>query len=646
MESGPLLDGGEDDSREKRRWVVNKVYTRKAHNKTVKPNSNQTPAPVTPNQPPFSQQTLATTSDGIHSPLQQPKTPLQPLENPQPAVPHQLSAASDYDTSSLNPKPANHRLPDGQNRVITINLALKEKHEVRELRRNLISELELIRSLVRKIEARQMQLSMNDTGKTASPPGHTISQFSANDFGASFPIRKAPAKIASPLGHNVSQLSANVLGVFFPIKRAPAISETALAAAPTPVRHQLTVSVPATAGGDNDVVDVMEKEKRTPKANQFYKNTDFLLGKERLPPESNKKSRVSGTKNGRQSMENKINEQAFKKCSVLLSKLMKHNFGWVFNTPVDAEALGLSDYHKIITHPMDLSTIKSRLSKNWYKAPKEFAEDVRLTFHNAMTYNPKGQDVYIMAQQLLQIFEERWPIIEADIAYLRSPLSMKRLPPLEMKRTLERSDSTVSPLAADLKTKSLNQLTHIGRPPASKKPKAKDPNKREMTFEEKQRLSNNLQNLPSEKLDMVVQIIRKRNLSLSQHEDEIEVDIDSVDTETLWELDRFVTNYKKSLSKIKRKAELAMLSKAEPELHAQNREQLMVSNSAPSELLGENKTVTVENIIASSSPVRGTMVGKNASPTSSSSSSSSDSGSSSSDSDSESSSQRSSDGAQ
>lgn len=47
-------------------------------------------------------------------------------------------------------------------------------------------------------------------------------------------------------------------------------------------------------------------------------------------------------------------------------------------------------------------------------------------------------------------------------------------------------------------------------------------------------------------LDVVVQIIKKRNSSLSQHDDEIEVDIDSVDAETLWELDRFVTNYKKN----------------------------------------------------------------------------------------------------
>ena len=82
---------------------------------------------------------------------------------------------------------------------------------------------------------------------------------------------------------------------------------------------------------------------------------------------------------------------------------------------------------------------------------------------------------------------------------------------------------------------------------------SKDTHKREMTFEEKQRLSASLQSLPAEKLENIVQIIKKRNPSLFQQEDEIEVDIDSFDTETLWELDRFVNNCKKSMSKNKEK---------------------------------------------------------------------------------------------
>ncbi|GKA85210.1 reverse transcriptase domain-containing protein [Tanacetum coccineum] len=43
-------------------------------------------------------------------------------------------------------------------------------------------------------------------------------------------------------------------------------------------------------------------------------------------------------------------------------------------------------------------------------------------------------------------------------------------------------------------------------------------------------------------------IIKKKN-TLSQNDEDIEIDIDSVDIEMLWELDQYVTNYRKNLSK-------------------------------------------------------------------------------------------------
>ncbi|XP_065851137.1 transcription factor GTE4-like [Euphorbia lathyris] len=183
--------------------------------------------------------------------------------------------------------------------------------------------------------------------------------------------------------------------------------------------------------------------------------------------------------------------------------------------------------------------------------------------------------------------------------------------------------------STDPRPKSIS-ITPSGRTPAPKKPKAKDPHKRDMTYEEKQKLTTNLQSLPSEKLDNIVQIIKQRNSSLSQHGDEIEMDIDSVDAETLWELDRFVTNYKKSLSKNKRKAELA---RAEAQQNVQQKAPAEGFAGAPQ----ETRTADERNT-TTSSPVQVGNPGDNGTRSSSSSSSSNDSGSSSSDSDSDSSS--------
>ena len=84
------------------------------------------------------------------------------------------------------------------------------------------------------------------------------------------------------------------------------------------------------------ICETVEKEKRTPKANQFYRNSEFLLAKDKFPPaESNKKSKLNWKKQGGGEMGHGfgMGSKFFKSCSSLLEKLMKHKHGWVFNAP-------------------------------------------------------------------------------------------------------------------------------------------------------------------------------------------------------------------------------------------------------------------------------------------------------------------------
>ncbi|GAB2284423.1 hypothetical protein Dimus_018876 [Dionaea muscipula] len=532
---------------------------------------------------------------------------------------------------------------------VSINLvvARSAKQEVRDLKRKLMGELDEVRNLVKKLEEKEIQHSNYSIGvgvngvAGAGRVGLIANDVDIGGYSNVQYLANHRAQTGSHIGVNQK---VSLVGV----NNARS-------------NRQLAVSVIDRSHG---VSEIMEKEKRTPKANQFYRNSDFILGKEKLPPaEGNKKMKSSSKKRGAGELNYGfgMDKHIIKSCGKLLQKLMKHKYGWVFNKPVDVKGLCLHDYYDIIKHPMDLGTVKNRLTKNWYKSPREFADDVRLTFRNAMTYNPKGQDVHYMAEQLFQLFEENWVDISAQYNHrmryvvardtgLLTPTSRKdsmllpahvsvstmsapsasllNPPPVHQEmRTLERSESMTA-------LKSIYNAP-VGRTAAPKKPKAKDPDKRDMTFEEKQRLSSNLQGLPSEKLDNIVQIIKRRNSAFSQNDDEIEVDIDRVDTETLWDLDRFVTNYKKSLSKNKRKAELA-LQRAEAARALQETNRIAPQVEAPTEVrAGENK--------ATASPVHAETHPDNASQSSSSSSSSSDSGSSSSDSDSDSSSESSSD---
>ncbi|XP_048613146.1 transcription factor GTE5, chloroplastic-like [Brassica napus] len=123
------------------------------------------------------------------------------------------------------------------------------------------------------------------------------------------------------------------------------------------------------------------------------------------------------------------------------------------------------------------------------------------------------------------------------------------------------------------------------------------------------------------------------NPELSQQDDEIELDIDSLDIQTLWELYSFVTGYKESLS-IKKEEDQGFGSERDAE-SAHNIIQEPATGTERSRVTESGKAIRM-----SSSPVRQE---NKAGGSSSYNSSSSDSGSSSSDSDSDSSSGRGSD---
>lgn len=98
----------------------------------------------------------------------------------------------------------------------------------------------------------------------------------------------------------------------------------------------------------------------------------------------------------------KISEQ-LKCCSGILKEMFakKHAaYAWPFYKPVDVEALGLHDYCDIIKHPMDMSTIKSKLESREYRDAQEFGADVRLMFSNCYKYNPPDHEVVAMARKL------------------------------------------------------------------------------------------------------------------------------------------------------------------------------------------------------------------------------------------------------
>ncbi|KAK9727433.1 hypothetical protein K7432_001872 [Basidiobolus ranarum] len=272
----------------------------------------------------------------------------------------------------------------------------------------------------------------------------------------------------------------------------------------------------------------------------------------------------------------------YKFCLSIIKELHKKrhaNYAYPFLEPVDWEAMNLPDYPNIIKQPMDISTIKKKLESGAYHNINDFEGDIRLMLENCYTYNPVNNPVYNMGKSVEKVFDSMW----AQRPPLPPP-SPKEPSPEPQKIESEESSHEVD---KDTRTEQIAEMQrHIEfmtRQLASMKDAAKDKKKEKkpkssrmksssqrdskstttsskgvrkkvvsddssddddvpaMTFEQKQELSDNINLLSSDKLDVVINLIRSSMPELNEgDQDEIELDIDSLDKSTLYKLYKFV----------------------------------------------------------------------------------------------------------
>nr|GEW66052.1 hypothetical protein [Tanacetum cinerariifolium] len=235
-----------------------------------------------------------------------------------------------------------------------------------------------------------------------------------------------------------------------------------------------------------------------------------------------------------------------KQCETLLNRVMNDKFGWVFNEPVDVVKLKIPDYFTVIKHPMDLGTIRTKLLSGRYADPWGFVADVRLTFKNAMTYNPKGNNVHIMADTLSKFFEVRWKPIEKKLAALVAPMR-QNVVEIENQTVIE----TVAPMPPLKKKKTESFGNEVKRE-----------NVRRMSEEEKQKLSAVLEATVAELPEVAIRFLREHSLNRGAAEDEIEIDLDTFSEEKLVKLRKLLDDHLAEKQKTMEKVETC-----EMELH-------------------------------------------------------------------------------
>lgn len=238
------------------------------------------------------------------------------------------------------------------------------------------------------------------------------------------------------------------------------------------------------------------------------------------------------------STSNAANAALMKKCETMLKKLIGHQYGWVFKSPVDVVKLNIPDYFTIIKSPMDLGTVKKNLSSGTYPTPLEFFDDVKLTFSNAMTYNPPGNDVHIMADTLNKLFESQSKDIRKKLQFvLSNPISNKPLTQTEI--SVDRS------LPPTKKRKLSPELYQVISEPVVEQI---------MSEEEKHKLSLELEAIMEDMPISISDFLRQySSCGIETGEDEIEIDIDALSDDILFTLRKLLDDHfqQKSQSKPK-----------------------------------------------------------------------------------------------
>ena len=288
---------------------------------------------------------------------------------------------------------------------------------------------------------------------------------------------------------------------------------------------------------------------------------------------------------------NKKHKVELKFCESILQEMVKkkyESFRSPFDFPVDPVALNIPNYFKIIKNPMDLSTVQSNLKNGTYQSAKDFYNDMKLIFHNCYKFNPSTDAVYGMGKSSEELFERLWggkkefmnqhrrdsePASsddeegsdddgeEDEEETAKIDASQKRMVEIQQQiaalnaeamalaqgvaqaRTDEKKSKKAAKAGKSGSGKIKRQNSSAGVPKASKEKSSKrQPKKwKKLTLEQKRQVSEGIGLLDEAHMRKAVQIIRNGVPSLRDvHDDELELDIDEIPDEVVYELWEFV----------------------------------------------------------------------------------------------------------
>ncbi|GLD92937.1 hypothetical protein PINS_up001529 [Pythium insidiosum] len=110
-------------------------------------------------------------------------------------------------------------------------------------------------------------------------------------------------------------------------------------------------------------------------------------------------------------------------CLALVNRLLREQIAELFSRPVDPEGDGCPDYMDVISHPMDLGTIRERSASSFYKTWDMFKIDVERVWSNCRQYNSADTIVVQYAGTLEKLYKTMRKEAEAQgVRRFRQPV--------------------------------------------------------------------------------------------------------------------------------------------------------------------------------------------------------------------------------
>ena len=266
-------------------------------------------------------------------------------------------------------------------------------------------------------------------------------------------------------------------------------------------------------------------------------------------------------------------------CRKVLSELLKPKYTamtWPFLRPVDPVAENLPTYHKIVKSPMDLGTVSTKLDSGQYENAKEFEIDMRLIVKNCCLFNPPETLHHRLAKDLEREFDREWStkrqwVQDHEPASLPQSAAVSSDEEEEEEEEVDEVDEKQAAIAQIQKQmmELSNQLAKVSSEPngapktkkgSATKSSAKPLKKRassssapvvskalpkkaklgkknkEYPEDRKTALGEMVEMLPEKYMMSALTMVKERFLPELQDEDEIEIEIQKIPSDILWDL--------------------------------------------------------------------------------------------------------------